>query len=62
MKKHIILILVTILSSFQLDAQSPKGFNYQATSRKAMVVNGENYWLYLMSNNAGTGALQYGFK
>jgi hypothetical protein len=24
------LILVTILSSFQLDAQSPQDFNYQA--------------------------------
>lgn len=38
------------------------GLTYQATSRKAMVVNGENYHLYLMSNNSGTGALQYGFK
>ena len=38
------------------------GLTYQATSRRAMVVNGENYHLYLMSNNAGPGALQYGFK
>ena len=38
------------------------GLTYQASNRKSMVVNGENYWLYLMSNNAATISLQYGFK
>jgi hypothetical protein len=33
MKKYIVLTLVTVLSSLQLDAQSPQGFNYQATVR-----------------------------
>jgi hypothetical protein len=28
MKKYIVLIVVTVLSSLQLDAQSPQGFNY----------------------------------
>ena len=31
MKKYIVLTLVIILSSVQLTAQSPQGFNYQAT-------------------------------
>ena len=38
------------------------GLTYQASSRKAMVINGENYWLYLISNNAAQTAQQYGFK
>ena len=35
MKKYIVLTLVTILSSLQLDAKSPQGFNYQASIRNS---------------------------
>ena len=62
MKKHIILILVTILSSFQLDAQSPQGFNYQATVRNSageLLVNQNANFQFTIVQGSPSGTSMY---
>ena len=62
MKKHIALILVTILSSFQLDAQSPQGFNYQATVRNnagELLVNQNANFQFTIVQGSPTGTSLY---
>ena len=62
MKKHIALILVTILSSFQLDAQAPQGFNYQATVRNSagqLLVNQNANFQFTIVQGSPTGTSLY---
>ena len=62
MKKHITLILVTILSSFQLDAQSPQGFNYQATVRNSageLLVNQNANFQFTIVQGSPSGTSMY---
>ena len=62
MKKHIALILVTILSSFQLDAQPPQGFNYQATVRNntgELLVNQNANFQFTIVQGSPTGTSLY---
>ena len=62
MKKHIILILIAILSSFQLDAQSPQGFNYQATVRNnagELLINQNANFQFTIVQGSTTGTSLY---
>ena len=62
MKKYIVLTLVIILSSLQLDAQSPQGFNYQATVRNnagELLVNQNANFQFTIVQGSPTGTSLY---
>jgi hypothetical protein len=62
MKKHIALILITVLSSVQLTAQSPQGFNYQATVRNnagELLVNQNANFQFTIVQGSTTGTSLY---
>ena len=62
MKKHIALILITVLSSVQLTAQSPQGFNYQATVRNnagELLVNQNANFQFTIVQGSPTGTSLY---
>ena len=62
MKKYIIVTLVTVLSSFQLDAQSPQGFNYQATVRNSageLLVNQNANFQFTIVQGSPSGTSMY---
>jgi hypothetical protein len=62
MKKHIALILIIVLSSVQLTAQSPQGFNYQATVRNnagELLVNQNANFQFTIVQGSPTGTSLY---
>ena len=62
MKKYIVLTLVTILSSVQLIAQSPQGFNYQANVRNSageLMVNENVTFQFTIVQGSPSGTSMY---